>query len=239
MQGAVWMDLFGWGTGDKADRHSKNAADYAVYTNWGENAILNSSHDAGTWRAMSADEWDYVLNGRTDAAAKRTLGNIEGSTFFPVNGLILLPDSFEMPEGLQMDMKATNFEVNTYEPTDWLLLEANGAVFIPLGAYRDGDVIKEYDYDNHRASTGYYWTSSASSDTEAKQLTIDASGPALSARSRALGMSVRLVKDAGSTQGIEGIHTNTTPKTAKVLRDGVLYIIRDGKVYTSLGAEVK
>ena len=43
----------------------------------------------------------------------------------------------------------------------------------------------------------------------------------------------------GIGQGIESVTDSPSPVTRKVLRNGILYILRDGKTYTALGQEVK
>ena len=64
-------------------------------------------------------------------------------------------------------------------------------------------------------------------------------GPEFKARPRHEGMMVRLVKDVDSEQGIEDVVATEKDKTRKVLIDGVLYIIRDGKVFNATGAQVR
>lgn len=52
------------------------------------------------------------------------------------------------------------------------------------------------------------------------------------------GLSVRLVKSA-ETEGLTDAIDKTSNRSIKSLRDGQLLIERNGKVYNSLGAEVK
>jgi hypothetical protein len=68
---------------------------------------------------------------------------------------------------------------------------------------------------------------------------VDMEGPSFIAQPRCKGFSVRLVKDADDPQGIEDIVATEKDKTRKVLIDGVLYIIRDGKVFNATGAQVR
>ena len=235
-----WIDLFGWGTGDKGDKISTSAADYATYNEWGNNPIQNSSYEAGTWRTMSEEEWKYLFESRKDAASKRAMGSIVWHPYAPIDGIILLPDQFEMPKGIEMNMNATTFDVNQYVPLDWMLLEANGAVFLPLGSYRDGTKVASFDTYN-RASTGYYWTSTDKGNTEAMRFKIDSKTPSFAAHNRSTGMSVRLVKDAGSSPSrIEDVPAAGKDNSArKVIMNGALYIIRDGKIYDAQGARVR
>jgi hypothetical protein len=50
------------------------------------------------------------------------------------------------------------------------------------------------------------------------------------------------VKDAGEPQGIKDVEASGNANnsiTRKVLMDGVIYIVRDGKTYNALGTEVR
>ena len=234
-----WMDLFGWGTGDHASKVSTDNADYATYTDWGNNVILNSTYPAGTWRAMSADEWDYLLNRRENAAQKRAIGQIDFAAYYPVHGLFILPDTFEMPQGLQMDMDAHEYTINSYLINVWYKLEEAGVVFIPEGGYRNGTDVYEYDHMGERGLGGHYWTATPLDAENAKEMIISLEGPSFNLHPRAYGFNVRLVKDAESEQGIEDIKVTNDNQTRKIMMNGQLYIIRNGKVYSVTGAEVK
>ena len=233
-------DLFGWGTGDHASKVSTNDADYAAFTDWGTNAILNSIYEPGTWRVMTKDEWDYLLNGRENAAQKRTIGQITMQGYAPVFGMFLLPDEFEMPSQLQMDMNAQEWDINSYGPDTLVRLEKAGAVFLPATGWREEVEIRDLIPTIYRGLHGYYWTATESGADKAQMLTFGKTGPSFDARPRHEGMAVRLVKDAEvDPQGIEDIVATEKDKTRKVLIDGVLYIIRDGRIYNVQGAEVK
>ena len=237
-----WMDLYGWGTGDHASKVSTNDADYATFTDWGTNAILNSTYEAGTWRSMTKDEWDYLLNGRENAAQKHAIGQIDLDAYAEVRGLFILPDEFEMPKGLQMNMNAHEFDVNSYMVPAWHRLEEAGVVFIPTGAYRQGTEVYEIYDQVARGINGYYWMATEAENNYAQAMIIDMEGPSFIAQPRARGFSVRLVKDVEDAQGIKDIDSvtgNPSPVTLKVLRNGQLFIIRDGKTYNAQGALVR
>ena len=92
-----WVDLFGWSANNTTAPFgvstSTNAADYAgSFVDWGTNTICGDA--PGTWRTLSRDEWEYLLNGRENAQQLRTKGSVEGK-----EGVILLPDSWICPEG--------------------------------------------------------------------------------------------------------------------------------------------
>ena len=236
-----WMDLFGWGTGNNPILTSTNDADYPSFNDWGDNAIMNSLHEAGIWRAMTKDEWDYLLNGRAGAAQKRAIGQIELGIFDGVRGLFILPDDFEMPQGLQMDMDAHQYETNTYSDADFHRLEAAGVVMIPAGGYRSDTTVYELNPMTPRGVNGYYWMATESDANYAQAMIIDMEGPSFIAQPRSRGFSVRLVKDAEEgPQGIEDIVADKKDNRArKVLIDGVLYILRDGRIYNATGAQVR
>lgn len=234
-----WIDLFGWGTGDNPFNFSSNNADYPTFNEWGNNPIQNSSYEAGTWRTMSQDEWDYILNQRPDAASKRGLGSINFSPSPNQYGYILLPDSFKLPEGLTFDPNADDYDDNSYEPQDWKKMQDNGAVYLPLAGYRTDTTLHEYDHDYARGEKAHYWTTTTSGESHAIAINIDKNGPVAAARHRAQGLAVRLVKDVDDPQGIEDVVlTDYKGKTRKILVNGVLYIIRDGKAYNAQGIKI-
>ena len=235
-----FMDLFGWGTGNNPIMISTNDVDYASFHDWGKNAILNSTLEPGIWRTMSKDEWDYLLNGRENAAQKRAVGQITMLGYAPVYGLFLLPDTFEMPSGLDIDLSAQEWDVNSYGPDTLQRFEEAGVVFLPAGGFRTGLNIHDIDLaGTERAEHGYYWTSVSYESYDAYMVYIDKVGPSIEERPRSNGMLVRLVKDAESGQGIEDIKVTDDNKTRKILMDGTLYIIRDGKVFNATGAQVR
>ena len=235
-----WYDLFGWGTGDDWRKTSTDSTNYATYTDWGLNDIMNTSYDPGTWRAMSADEWDYLLTKRENADTKWSLGTAHLGINTEVRGLILLPDEFEFPDTLKVIPNVHNFSTNKYIPVEWARLEANGAVFIPMGSYRLDTVVLSYDDMHTTPLEGRYWTSTPDGDCYAKALVINQNGWESQSMPRSYGLSVRLVKDVDSEQGIEDVlFDDKQNRTRKILMDGVIYILRDGKIFTTTGVQVK
>lgn len=239
-----WLDLFGWGTGTNEELIKYDTlAPYATFTDWGNLDYRNLSDGAVTWRTMSADEWEYLLNGRENAAQKRAIGGVrwaqQAASAQP--GAFLLPDDFVLPDSLKMDVNATSFYKNTYSFGEFYQLQQAGAVFLPLDGYRKDTVV--YDYDGNTSSfptVGHYWTSTPDGELNAKSIKIDKTGVSIESAERCLGMSVRLVKDAeGSEEGIEDVVATEKDKTRKILMDGTLYIIRDGKIYNIIGAKLR
>ena len=236
-----WLDLFGWGTGTKADltKYSTNTADYATFTDWGNLSFRNLNPTDNPWRTLSADEWDYILNGRADAANKRTVGGLTvDPDANPVGYAILLPDSFELPAGIQMDMTATSFNTNAYSYKQWHQLEKNGVVFLPLTAYRQDTVVYDFEPISDLGYHGYYWTSTADGNANAKYVKVGADGFSIASDTRDKGFAVRLVKDAGDYTGIRNVKPEENV-ARKVLINGQVYIILDDKIFNAQGVRIR
>ena len=66
-----FIDLLGWSADNKTAPFgistSTNAADYACeFVDWGNNWICGDA--PGTWRTLSADEWEYLFEKRDNAS---------------------------------------------------------------------------------------------------------------------------------------------------------------------------
>lgn len=175
-----WKDEFGWGkSGWNNDAFSNSGegdltGPYA-YADWGVyNAILNGGNQPQQWRTLSYDEWDYLLNQRRGHSVKWGLAEIAG-----YYGLILLPDSWSLPAGIEFSEGAAlnSTVLNRYSTQQWKQMEEAGAVFL---------------YDGR-----YYWTSTRYNGLMAYTLwssTYTSSGVGLST-SGFSNIFVRLVKD--------------------------------------------
>lgn len=150
------------------------AGPYA-YADWGAyNAVLNGGNQPQQWRTLSIDEWDYLLNQRRSHSVKWGIATVAG-----YSGLILLPDSWSIPAGLEFsEGPAINRTVlNNYSIPQWKQMEEAGAVFL---------------YGN------YYWTSSRLSNSSAQCLYISLdliSGFQFTHEPISSARSVRLIKD--------------------------------------------
>lgn len=162
-----WMDMFCWGaSGYKgiqpwAPNRPSTTTLYGdnAYYDWGVyNAISNGGNKPGMWRTLKNAEWNYMLKTRTNATNLNVPANVAD-----VNGLILLPDNWVMPSGINLVMNASNYyTANVFTATEWEQLEAAGAVFIPATGW--------FTWNNSRwvASTshgtgGEVWASDGSS----------------------------------------------------------------------------
>ena len=211
-----WIDLFGWGTsgwnndGAFNSRHyqpyasANGSGDDALYgppgeydltgsyadADWGiENSISNGGGATQLWRTLTAAEWQYLFDSRTDASKKRGFGFVNS-----IDGLILLPDEFIDPmlNGGNEAFKGQNSDIgyyaNNYTATDWKVMEAAGAIFLPVTCKRNGTTIDA-------STSGFYWSSSHESNNKAICLDCNLYGYALDGSYRYIGCAVRLVRN--------------------------------------------
>ncbi len=184
-----WIDLFGWGTGNNPTNKSTDYYDYPTFVDWGINKIGNDAPN--TWRTLTKDEWDYILNNRTNASNLKSVAQVNG-----VNGLILLPDSWTCPSGVTFKSGFYNnygieyyAEYQTFSASDWSKLEVSGAVFLPAAGVRYGS-----DVDGVR-SFGIYWSATEYDSDYAGSLGFYSYAAYMYYYYRQLGQSVRLVQD--------------------------------------------
>ena len=147
--------------------------------------------DPNTWRTLSYDEWDYLLNTRSNASSLKGVAQVNG-----VNGLILLPDDWTCPAGVTYK---SGFHSNygedyyaayqTFTAEQWSKLEAAGAVFLPAAGYRFGWFV--YCVQDH----GYYWSATENDSFRAYYLDFRWNGASMGDGYRLNGLSVRLVQD--------------------------------------------
>lgn len=158
------IDLFGWG----ANGYGYNNPPYYTSTtasnyynghltgnyNWGVNTIYttpNGGTASHSWRSLTKDEWEYLLNTRTGHSSKWGMGTVENK-----NGMILLPDTWNAPNQCPAFVAGAGegYSTNQYDADEWEYMERAGAVFLPITGWRRST-------DVMGTSGGYYWTSSA------------------------------------------------------------------------------
>ncbi len=165
-----WIDLFGWGTsGWKSGANayqpystSRDSTDYFVGNNKNNNltgeyakadwAVYNKigNDPAGTWRTLTYEEWEYMLNKRPNYAQLRGLATVN-----EVPGCVLLPDNWSIPAGMSFVANfQSSFSDNVYKDAEWQKMEAAGAVFMPAA----GDRVSKMIFD--ASEWGSYWTAS-------------------------------------------------------------------------------
>lgn len=148
-----WIDLFGWGTGNNPTASSDNYADHSTFVDWGVNQI--GQDPANTWRTLTYEEWDYLLNKRPNADQLVAAFFIWGTQ---VNGLVILPDNWVLPPNTSFKpgFAPTDEGYSYHEecgPEEWARFEAAGAIFLPAAGVRiESKEVIQVQYD------GYYWT---------------------------------------------------------------------------------
>ena len=143
-----------YGYGPSTNMTDRNLTGTSANYDWGVyNAISNAGNQAGQWRTLSMEEWDYLFNTRKNAQFLWSQGTVNG-----VVGMIILPDDFQKPSDISWTYQANNnWTTNTYTTEQWATLEALGAVFLPASGCHDGAYA---DFVLGVQSTGCYWSSS-------------------------------------------------------------------------------
>ena len=186
-----WLDLFGWSTSANNFGVSKltSSSDYSgSFVDWGTNTIGNDAPN--TWRTLSREEWEYLLNTRTNANSLKGVAQVDG-----VNGLIFLPDNWVCPAGVTFksgfhSSSGSYAADQTFTADQWSKLEAAGAVFLSAAGYRDGSNVDAVQYN------GYYWSASEYDSDYAVYLNFGSNEARMNGcYIRSGGQSVRLVKD--------------------------------------------
>ena len=221
-----WIDLFGWGTSDhehgancyqpwSANTSVEDYYAYGVETNslfdqngqadWGCNSISNGGNVGNSWRTLTSREWIYLFNTRNTASGIRwTQGNVNG-----VNGVIVLPDDWDVSNYSLNDANGGNFDSNTISEEDWTnLFEANGAVFLPAALQREGTTVSSESDSNY----GVYWSSSKCNNENAYAVHLYYGGiNPWDNWLRYIGRSVRLVRpaQANTSYSIEAVPNST------------------------------
>ena len=184
-----WIDLFGWGTGNNPTNTSKDNGDYQTFVDWGVNKIGKDAPN--TWRTLTYDEWEYIINERSNASNLKGVAQVNG-----VNGLILLPDGWTCPSGVTFKSGfhydyGTEYyaEYQTFSASDWSKLEASGAVLFPAPGYRNGSFVGGVQ------GSGGCWSATEGSYGNANGLYFSSNEAYMYGNYRYLGRSVRLVQD--------------------------------------------
>ena len=202
-----WIDLFGWGTSGWNSgaaaylpySSSSSYNDYQVggvstnnltgsYANadWGvynsANIVYgNSASGVSDWRTLTSDEWTYLLNNNPNG-----LATVNGTYY----GLVVLPVSWSLPEGCSFNAGAgSGFSTNTYSLAQWDKMEMAGAIFLPIGGYRNGSTTYSI------TTEGWYWSSTQQNVGAAYALKIISSSKSVTSKTRYSGCSVRLVRE--------------------------------------------
>ena len=187
------VDLFGWST-SATNFGVSTSTDWmngysGSFIDWGTNKIGNDAPN--TWRTLSYDEWNYLLDARPNASSLKGVAQVNG-----VNGLILLPDNWVCPAGVTFKSGFhSNHSVDyyaayqTFTAAEWSKLEAAGAVFLPASGYRSGSYVGSVQY------LGKYCSATEYGSYYMYNLYFYSIAAGVRSDSRCDGQSVRLVKD--------------------------------------------
>ena len=161
------------------------------------NPIYNGGNKSHLWRTLTKTEWTYLFNTRGattingTANARYTKAQVNN-----IYGVILFPDTYIHPVALPVptginSTAGTGWDVNIYTSYEWILMEANGAVFLPAAGGRFSQGILD------TGVSGWYWSSSYWDAMVACNVSFDRGGLNVSASFalRCLGFSVRPVRD--------------------------------------------
>ena len=190
-----YIDLFGWGTSGYDNKHpymtSTTNADYGDGTNniagtnydWGQNCLISNGGERGDWRTLTASEWTYIFKNRPSASNLYSTATVVG-----MPGVVVLPDAWQLPEGVVFSPRAADYTTNTYDAAIWAKMEEAGALFLPAAGYRSGTTIGAV------GEQAIYWSATSASANQASSVYFAASKvmTAYSA-ARSYGASVRLV----------------------------------------------
>ncbi len=205
-----WIDLFGYGTsgwdGGAANYQPYQTNTYDagyseatdgndlvdMYANgdWGFfNPIINGNNQMGLWRTLTYSEWTYIINDRPNAGQLRGLATIES-----VPGYIILPDDWTLPSGSTFSSIENSYSVNVYNSTQWQVMEAAGAVFLPAAGLRSGTSTTSMGIE------GEYWSTSHVNGTVCWSMkimpsTTSGAGATATQTNASIGCSVRVVRD--------------------------------------------
>ena len=186
------VDLFGWSTSatNFGVSTSEDYNDYSgTFVDRGTNTIGNDAPN--TWRTLTNNEWEYLLNTRPNASSLKGVAQVNG-----VNGLIFLPDNWTCPSGVtfksgfhsEQSVEAYS-QYQAFSADQWSKLEDAGAVFLPAAGDRPGSDVVNVQ------RLGCYWSATEYLSDYAKTLDFYSDEAYMSFLPRFIGFSVRLVKD--------------------------------------------
>lgn len=183
-----WIDMYGWGTGKNPTNTSVNNSMYSIFKDWGNNTISNGGN-ISSWRTLTNDEWEYLLNTRsTDSGIRFAKATVNG-----VKGVVILPDNwsssaYDLINTNQVDV---GFDTNTITSVMWTsVFEDNGAVFLPAGGTRTANSVY------HPNVACFYWSSTAEDNGGARSFYVSNSyWDSSFFDDRSHGQCVRLVRD--------------------------------------------
>ena len=174
-----------------------------LFTNYEDFTVAG---ETDKYRALTNEEWTYLISGRNNASQKMGFATVGGSRIAGQNvngmpGLIILPDTFTDPKTNNGSKPFANVSTNGWEANvyiagnEWNAMEKAGAVFLPaVGRRKPDDLLVSESGD-----AGYYWSASSSKASAATmyRLYFNCYGSihALACDHRDYALCIRLVKD--------------------------------------------
>ena len=165
-----WIDLFGYGTSGwdggagrfmpyetttnnteyTEDPNGNDLTDFYANADWGYyNPIINGGNQMALWRTLTSTEWTYLLTLRPNASQLKGMATVENTP-----GYVILPDDWVCPAGLTFVNSNSSYTANVYNATNWAVMEAAGAVFLPAAGQRTSSSTTNV------GTAGNYWTTS-------------------------------------------------------------------------------
>jgi len=239
-----YIDLFGWGTSGynhgavyyQPWSTSNAVVGYGAYgvggnnlndntgiADWGYNSISNGGSQTNHWRTLTHDEWVYLFETRTTESGMRfTKARVNG-----VGGVILLPDNWNTTTYELNNPNGGTYDSNIITPSDWEVLEQNGAVFLPACGVREGIVWSENNSGKYWSASSYLyypgWTPNS------YYLSFSSEGCYTgSYDERFYGMAVRLVYAPTSAYLLPAVTTDSVMSIADTTAVGSGYVMSDG-----------
>ena len=189
-----YIDVYAWGTGDNPVKTTLSDEEYSTYVDWGKNPIFQGGQQPELWRTLTGDEWFYMFESRDNATQKYGLAMIHYDVGDTICGLVILPDTWELPQGLSFTSGfAGGYEQNNYLTSEWQIMEAAGAVFLPAAGYTgaNGTMFNVGKY-------GSYWASTPADGDDTKAFYFNFNQDMVTPKgtvNRSYRRSVRLVRD--------------------------------------------
>lgn len=202
-----WIDLYCWGTsgwnsGAREYQPFSTNTNYSSYYTGGSpnnsltgdfanadwayyNSISNGGCRPTLWRCLTHEEYIYLMEIRENASEKYGYAKVNGT-----NGLIILPDQWNLPGGLNFVPQAGIWSANSFTAEQWERMEAEGAIFLPATGTRQGNTVF------YVGGLGDYWSSTANgAETGNSMSFFNGNVYPDDCRYRHLGTSVRPVHD--------------------------------------------
>lgn len=131
---------------------------------WGKEVISNGGAMADAWRALTADEWSYLLTKRANAKNLVAVARVGG-----VNGILLFPDGAAPAANIKLGFDNQNGPhrfayVNNLSIDEFRLMEKEGVVFLPAAGDRLGLNFATAPATADMMSMGAYWAADSKFD---------------------------------------------------------------------------